>query len=356
VVASAAPAVPVASSYGDSLYQTTLSELRADLGALSASSNNRDLSSELQGLHQEAPREYQEAAAAARLSQDPAQRDLARLGIRRLNERAFELRKLGYRSGQSFFDYRRAATTLDAAADVVRVLIGEALVDVGLGSNGWLLVAPASDVLERGKALIAALEALSGSDECCHDNEQGENLAEYRLLLAAVPPSLRSYVRPQGLSRLVDKLINLVSSAASSATGEGLRQLAFLAPLEIGHLRQLRTSAASVVPGIVPGQPAPLRIFVRALDLFLQSFVQRRSGELYIELALPVTVSARKLSTARAGLRAAFRTLLQARARWALNTESLVANDWYQGGRLARVATRDNKLLAQHSLIDFLAG
>ena len=342
-------------SQNDDLYEETLAQLREDLGVLVKAANNRDIDAELRGYEMELPRELSAAVAAARLSLDPAQRDAALLGILRLNERAHELRQLGLRSSQSFFDYRRAATTADTAADVVRVAIGEALGKRNLGRQGWIVNAPAADLQARGRALVDSLDELAGQDACCHDNEQGQNFRDNTALVTGVPASLRGYVRPRSLDVAITELVGVYTSGMASPNGEGLRQGSLLNSQTIVRLGQLYGAVGAVIAGMPPNARQPLRAFGEALGLFLSAFVNTRAGALYIELALPVTLSARRLGTTRLARRTSFRNLIIQRSNFAFTTESMISNNWYQGGRLSWVARRDGILLNVHRTVDMLA-
>lgn len=340
-------------SFASAEYDTVLTEMQNDFSAIVNAAENRDYSVELNGWQSSSAREYAEGAAAARLAQDPGQRERALLGIRRLNEYAFAIRFFGTTTGESFWDFRRVATTLDNAADNLRILIGESLYDVGLALNGMLLQVPVSDFRTRGTSLVDSLEGwLSGDQEIFDD--WGVRLTSYQALFDHLEPDLRVYARPEGLRASIDGLVNAVVNGMSSNSADALRQLAITAPPEIGRLTRVFAVAKTVLAN-PPSASSSLSIFVRSLGLFIDAFKNARGGVLYIDLALPSPLGGRKLSPALIPQRTALRAAVDFRALLAEVTEAELS---FQPRTLAEamwLLSRDVLLLNLHLVVDKLA-
>jgi hypothetical protein len=312
-------------SFASSEYDAVLTEMQNDFATVVAAAENRDYNVELGGWQSSALREYAEGSQAARLAQDPGQRERSLLAIRRLNEYAFAIRVVATTLGESFWDFRRLATTLDNAADNLRILIGEALYDVGLAMNGMLLQVPVSDFRARGESLNDSLDGwLTGNQEIFDD--WGVRLSSYRAFFDALDPDLRVYARPEGLRAAVDSLVNAVVNGMTSNSADALRQLSITAPPEIARLGRVLAVATTVL-GVPATASSSLSIFVRSLGLFIDAFNNPRGGVLYIDLALPSPLSGRKLSPALLPQRLALRAAIDTRSAY---SEVLEANLAYQ--------------------------
>jgi hypothetical protein len=334
-------------------YDTILGELQNDFGAVVSAAENRDYNVELSGWQNSALREYSEGSQAARMAQDPGQRERAQLAIRRLNEYALNIRVFGSTTGESFWDFRRVATTLDNAADNIRILIGEALYDVGLAMNGMLLQVPVSDFRVRGEGLNDALSGwLTGNQEIFDD--WGVRLSSYQAFFDALDPDLRVYARTDGLRASVDGLVNAVVNGMSSNSADALRQLSITAPPEIGRLSRVFQVANAVLADPTT-QSSSLSIFVRSLGLFIDAFKNPRGGVLYIDLALPSPLSGRKLAPSLMPQRLALRQAIDVRSLYAQLLEADLAFEPRDVTQILALLTNDVFLLTLHLVVDELA-
>jgi hypothetical protein len=333
-------------------YDSVLSQLQTDFNTVINSADNRDYNVELAGWQTAALREYGDGAAAARLAQDPGQRERAFLAVRRLNEYAFAVRAYGTTTGESFWDFRRLGTSLDNAADNLRILIGETLYDVGLAMNGYLLQVPLSDFRARGQGLGDALDGwLTGDQEIFDD--WGERLTSYQQFFDQLDPDLRVYARPDGLRGAVDTLVNAVANGMSSSSAEALRQLAITVPPEVERLRRVFQIAGNVLN--TGAASSSLSIFTRSLGLFIEAFDDPRGGILYIDLALPSPLSGRKLPPSAMPERILLRQAVDARSIMALLIESTLAYAPRTDAEVQLIVQQDMGLLTMHLVVDELA-
>jgi hypothetical protein len=342
-----------ARSFASAEYDLVLTEMQNDFTVVVNAAENRDYNVELTGWQSSSAREYAEGAAAARLAQDPGQRERALLAIRRLNEYAFAIRFFATTTGESFWDFRRVATTLDNAADNLRILIGETLYDVGLALNGLLLQVPVADFRTRGTSLIDSLEGwLSGDQEIFDD--WGVRLTSYQAFFDHLEPDLRVYARPEGLRAAIDGLVNAVVNGMSSNSADALRQLAITAPPEIGRLTRVFAVAKTVLSHPTSASSS-LSIFVRSLGLFIDAFKNARGGVLYIDLALPSPLSGRKLSPALMPQRLALRAAVDYRSLVAEVNEADLAYEPRTAPEAFHILLGDVLLLNLHLAVDKLA-
>ncbi len=342
-----------ARSFAGAEYDTVLTEMQNDFTAVVRASENRDYDVELAGWQSAALREYAEGAVAARSAQDPGQRERAQLAIRRLNEYAFNIRFFGTTTGESFWDFRRLATTLDNGADNLRILIGESLYAVGLAMNGMLLQVPVADFRARGESLGQALEGwLTGNQEIFDD--WGVRLTSYQAFFDALDPDLRVYARPEGLRASIDGLVNAVVNGMTSNSADALRQLSITAPPEIGRLGRV-FQVASTVLGVPATASSSLSIFARSLGLFIDAFKNARGGVLYIDLALPSPLGGRKLAPSLMPQRLQLRKAIDFRSLYTQLLEADLAFQPRTPVETLQLLTHDVFVLNLHLLVDELA-
>lgn len=352
VVPSAQPMV-AAKSFASGEYDVVLSQMQADFSNVIKAQECREFDVELGGWQSASLREYNEGAVAARSSQDPGQRERALLAVRRLNEFSFNVRVFGTTMGESFWDFRRLATTLDNAADMLRILIGEALYDVGLALSGMLLQVPVSDFRARGESLTDALEGwLTGNQEIFDD--WGVRLTSYQAFFDALDPDLRVYARPEGLRASIDSLVSAVVNGMTSNSAEALRQLSLTAPPEIGRLSRVYAVASKVLQ-VPTTQSSSLSIFTRTLGLFVDAFKNPRGGVLYIDLALPSPLSGRKLDPSLMPQRLALRQAVDFRALYAWMLETDLSFEPRTAQETLQLLANDTFLLTLHLIVDELA-
>jgi hypothetical protein len=338
-------------SFSAAEYETVLSDMKADFATVVSAPSNRDIGVEISGWRDLLLKEYAEGSAGARLAQDAGKRERALLAVRRLNEYAWVARLIGIPMGELYWDFRRLAVTLDNAADIVRILIGEALYEVGLGYNGLLLQVPATDLRLRGESAVEALTGLIAGEEGIFD-DWGERFRAYNDFFERLDPELKPYARPEGLKDSVDGLVNTFSNGMSSMTADSLRQLAATAPLEVGRLRRV-LRVASNVQGSQPS--SALSIFVQSLALFLAAFDSSRGGALYIDLGLPAPLAARKLRPMDIAARNLLRRLVDYRSQYAETLEGTLAFELRTARRMKELAYFDLGLFLVNLAIDTVA-
>jgi hypothetical protein len=340
-------------SFANAEYDNVLTAMQNDFTAVVNAAENRDYNIELAGWQSASLREYAEGSQGARFAQDPGQRERALLAIRRLNEYALNIRVFGTTTGESFWDFRRLATTLDNGADNVRILIGEALYDVGLAMNGMLLQVPVADFRARGDSLGEALEGwLSGNQEIFDD--WGVRLTSYQSFFDALDPDLRVYARPEGLRSSIDGLVNAVVNGMTSNSADALRQLSITAPPEIGRLTRVFTVAKNVLSNASTASSS-LSIFTRTLGLFIDAFKNPRGGVLYIDLALPSPLSGRKLAPSLTPQRLALRQAVDLRSLFAQLLEADLAFEPRTPQEAVNLLGWDVLLYTMHLVVDELA-
>ncbi len=338
-------------SVGNVEYGTVAAQLKSDFAVVVDAPSERDIGVELAGWRDYLLKEFGDGAAAAGLAQDAAQRERAQLAVRRLNEFAWLARLVGIAMGEQYWDFRRLGTSLDNAADIVRILIGEALYDVGLSSNGLILQVPASDLRLRGTTTVESLAGLISGDEPIFD-DWGERLRAYNDLYNELDPELKVYARPDGMKESIDNLVNTFANGISATTADGLRRLAATAPVEVGRLRRVLGVASKVQTQ----QPSSaLSIFVQALSLFLAAFMSSRGGVLYVDLAMPSPLGARKLPPVDLQARMALRQLVDQRAFYAQVLEGTIVFREHTAGNMVALARNDLRLFLLHLAIDTIA-
>jgi hypothetical protein len=348
---SSTPAQAVAKSVGGVEYESVLAQLRSDFSAVVEAPSERDIGVELAGWRDYLIKEYGDGAAAARLAQDAAQRERAQLAIRRLNEFAWLARLVGIAMGEQYWDFRRLGVSLDNAADILRILIGETIYDIGLSFNGLILQVSATDLRLRGDATVDALSGLLSGDEEVFD-DWGERIRAYNDLYNELDPELKVYARPDGLKEAIDNLVNAFANGVSAMTADSLRQLAATAPVEVGRLRRV----ASVADAIQKAQPSSaLSIFVQSLWLFIAGFQSSRGGVLYVDLAMPSPLGARKLPPVDLQARMALRQLVDQRAFYSQILEGTAVFREHTAGNMVALARNDLRLFLLHLAIDTVA-
>jgi len=336
---------------GGAEYNTVMVQMRADFAVLVDAPSERDIGVELSGWRDYLLKEYADGGAAAKLSQDAAQRERAQLAVRRLNEFAWLARLVGIAMGEQYWDFRRLGTTLDNAADILRILIGEALYDVGLAMNGLILQVPATDLRLRGNATVDALSGLISGDEPIFD-DWGERIRAYNDLYNSLDSELKVYARPDGLKESIDNLVNGFANGVSAMTADALRQLAATAPLEVGRLRRV----LQVANKVQTQQPSSaLSIYVQSLQLFIDAFQSSRAGVLYIDLAMPSPLGGRKLPPVDLSARMALRQLVDQRAYYAQVLEGTIVFREHTAGNMVALARNDLRLFLLHLAVDTVA-
>jgi hypothetical protein len=315
----------VAETPGSKEERRLINDLGSDLQALIDSRDNREWAIEIRGWRDALLRELAEGTAAARFAQDPAMRDRGFLSVRRLSEYARVARLVGVLNLLMNDDYRRLAATLDDAANVVRIMMGEALYDAGLADGGVIIQVPLVDMRQRREAVIVALRRLGGLSEPTLDGEWGDDLAAYRGLLEEIDersaPELNVYLRDELLASILDGLIGSISRRDA----DSLRQVAATAPVEIARMQRLLDIIASRVQRDPATLSAALAAFSESLRLFIDAFEQDRTAARLIDLAMPLPMAAAQLDETDGEGRQALLELVLARGAYAREVDCFLA-------------------------------
>jgi hypothetical protein len=255
------------------------SNIQRDLDFLTGSSQLKEVQVELQSWGETIRTWLADGAAAAGQALDSSARDRVFSARRILMDYARVSRLVGALTPGLSIPYRRFARSLDEAAGILLVSLGEALAQIGFSGDRLLLQAPAAELNARADAAAAALRNLSGSvQDAFTPSAWPWGLEGYRKLLNALENAghgdIRVLLTENGLRAFTDELVN----RASSVTGDGLRALAathVLALERVQRLIQVGTSIANDSP--------PLASFLSALELFVDAF---RGGNAYRLIAL----------------------------------------------------------------------
>lgn len=353
-------------SAGNSTYQRLEGDLRSDLSALIDHPANRLWRPELLGWQSTIMREYAEGANAARLGQDPAQRDRTMLGVKKLGEFARLSRLISLLHPEVLGPYRRLASTLDEAACNLRVLLGQSLYAAGLADGGVILNVPLTDLRLRRDSVVEALRVLVASDPAAAaaggSEEWGWRYRSYGGLLSALDTAgasyLRIYLREDSLQESLDAMIDGVSSANSAVSSEGLRQIAATVPIEINRLQQLYNIIGPLLTeknkdgGVASS--AALSSFAQALYLFIQSLISIRSGERLVDLGMPYSMTVSQTRGEDIG-RERLRSLVRLRGLLGVKTEGYISCSDTRSMDFERHAQLDKILFDLDRAIDLYA-
>ncbi|NHN77343.1 hypothetical protein HA520_08570 [Azotobacter chroococcum] len=250
-------------------WQQALDDIESDLRTLTSDAILKDVSPELQGWAQAIRSAVREGYNAACSALDPRNRDKA-FGIRRqLNDYARVARLVGALTAGVTQYYRKLAQSLDEAAAVLLVAMGESLANVGFGGDRYLLQAPYTELQTRRDAVIYALRNLVGATQQAYGpNDWPRGLDAYRALYQQLEAQgqgdLRALLEENELSRTMDELIQ----RAAHGNTEGLRALGSTALIDLTRVRRF----VSVAHQLAKPESPPLAAFLEALMLFAESF------------------------------------------------------------------------------------
>jgi len=264
---AAVPLVQETSSSAE--WRQAISDIEADLRELSHDSVLKDVRPEIQGWTQAIRSALREGYGAGRMALDPRSRDKC-FGIRRqLNDYARMARLVGAMTSASTSYYRKLAQSLDEAAAVLLVVMGEALSNIGIGGGRYLLQAPYTELQVRRDAAIYALRNLLGATQQAYGpNDWPRGLDAYRTLYTQLEAQgqgdLRALLEEGELARIMDELIQ----RAANGDPEGLRALGSTAQIDLNRFRRL----VSVAHQIAKPESPPLAAFLEAIMLFTEAF------------------------------------------------------------------------------------
>lgn len=268
-----APTAPVtmaqAATSSEAELRQAMDDIERDLQELTTNTLLKDITLELQGWASAIRSTLAEGSMAARFALDPRQRDKAFGARRSLGDYARIARFVGALTPTLNLNYRKLAQSLDEAAAVLLVMMGESLANVSFSGGRFLLQAPYSELQVRRDAAVYALRNLVGSTQDAYGpNEWPRGLDAYRRLYDTLEQQgqgdLRSLLVEGELARMMDVLIQ----RAAHGNADGLRALGATAQLDLERFRRLITIGQRLV---VPESP-PLTTFLTALQLFADSF------------------------------------------------------------------------------------
>ena len=268
-MASAAPAAVMQPTSSSAEWQQAMDDVDADLRSLTSDAILKDVRAEIQGWAQAIHSALREGYNAGRFALDPRNRDKC-FGIRRqLNDYARVARLMGALTSSITQYYRKLAQSLDEAAAVLLVIMGEALSNIGIGGGRYLLQAPYTELQVRRDAAIYALRNLVGATQQAYGpNDWPRGLDAYRSLYQQLETQgqgdLRALLEEGELARLMDELIQ----RAANGDAQGLRALGSTAQIDLNRVRRL----VSVAHQISNPESPPLAAFLEALMLFSEAF------------------------------------------------------------------------------------
>jgi hypothetical protein len=264
-----APVVQMLTAAGGAEWQQALADIETDLRHLSSSALLKDVAPELRGWAQAIRSALSEGYNAARFALDPHNRDKGFAMRRQLNDYARLTRLVGTHTPAMLSDYRKLAQSLDEAANLLIVIMGEALANVGFGGGRYVPQVPFTELQARRDATIHALRNLVGTTQQAYGPEDWpRGLDAYRqicqLLDAQGQSDLRSLLVETELARTMDELVQ----RSGDNTSEGLRAVGSTALLSLERFRRFIVVTRS---GVSPESPA-LYAFLEALSLFASGF------------------------------------------------------------------------------------
>lgn len=265
----AAPVVQMLTAAGGAEWKQALDDIEQDLRALTHDAILKDVAPELRGWAQAIRSALAEGYNAARFALDPRNRDKGFAMRRQLNDYARLARLVGAHTPAMLTNYRKFAQSLDEAANLLIVIMGEALANVGFGGGRYVPQVAYADLQTRRDAVIYALRNLVGSTQMAYGPEDWpRGLDAYRqlnsLLDAQGQSDLRSLLVETELARTMDELVQ----RAGDSSSEGLRAVGSTSLLGLERFRRFVVVARR---GVSPESPA-LLAFLEALQLFAAAF------------------------------------------------------------------------------------
>lgn len=250
-------------------WQQATDDIESDLRSLTADAILKDVKPELHGWAQAIRTALAEGYNAAKFALDPRSRDKGLAMRRQLNDYARLARLVGAHTPALVANFRKFAQSLDEAANLLLVIMGEALANVGFGGGRYLPQVAYSELQTRRDAAIYALRNLVGSTQMAYGPEDWpRGLDAYRqlteLLEAQGQNDLRSLLVETELARTMDELVQ----RSGDTTADGLRAVGSTALLALERFRRLVRVARR---GISPESPA-LYAYLEALQLFASAF------------------------------------------------------------------------------------
>jgi hypothetical protein len=264
-----APVVQMLTAAGGAEWKQAIEDIEHDLRSLTHDAILKDVTPEIRGWAQAIRTALQEGYNASRFALDPRNRDKGFAMRRQLNDYARQARLVGAHTPAMLTNFRKFAQSLDEAANLLIVIMGEALANVGFGGGRYVPQVAYSDLQTRRDAAIYALRNLVGSTQMAYGPEDWpRGLDAYRqlnqLLDAQGQSDLRSLLVETELARTMDELVQ----RSGDNTSDGLRAVGSTAQLGLERFRRFIAVTRS---GVSPESPA-LYAFLEALQLFASAF------------------------------------------------------------------------------------
>jgi hypothetical protein len=265
-----------------------LDDVNRDLTSLTNNALLKDVHPELNGWATAIRSISAEGTNAARYSLDPRQRDKAFAARRQLGGYARLARYVGALTPTQSLPYRKLAQSLDEVANVILVMMGDALANIGYSGGRFLLQVPASELQGRRDAVIYALRNLTGSvQEGYGPNDWPRGLLAYRQFLnrleAAGQTDLRSLLVENHIAKVMDDLVHWTTSGSA----DDLRALGSTAHLALEQFKRL----IRIGQRLVDPESPPLSSFFSAIQLFVDGFVNGAIGHRLLYISRPAILS-----------------------------------------------------------------
>lgn len=265
-VTLAAPVAPAQTATSLDLKQAK-DDIDADLHELLTSNQLKDITPELEGWAQAIRSAVAEGERAAAYGMETRQRDKTFAIRRQLGDYARAARLVGTFNARGRENLRSLAQSLDEAASVLLVMLGESLANTGIAGGRYLLQVPYSELQARREAVLYALRNLNGSAQY-GPNDWPRGVDAYRQLFDVLERhgqgELRSLLTEAEMARILDEMIGRASHGVA-----GLRALGATAVLDLQRFQRLVATIAWRASD--PESPA-LTALHEALQLFMDGF------------------------------------------------------------------------------------
>ena len=276
VMQAQAPVAPPTNGTGRPEMRRATDAIEAALKELTTSPDLADIQPELSGWASMIRRACADGFASASYAIDASERDRAFGARRSLGEFGRLARYAAAVNSCATEIYCRLAQACDLAANVMLVVIGDALGDAGITRSGGILQVTAATLESRRNGVVEALRNLLApnaiDDQDTLPRAQQAVLAIYEALEEVGSPDLRALLDEAYLSRQLDDLIDL----ATGSTPDGLRALGTASAVVVQRLERFLIIAEPLAP-----EAPPASVFFAELRLFTQGFIPEERSLAY---------------------------------------------------------------------------
>lgn len=261
--------------------QQAKDDIEADLKELLSSNQLKDIVPELEGWAGVIRTMVEAGERSASQGMDTRQRDQTFAVRRQLGDYARAVRLVGTLQPRARDDFRSLAQSLDEAAAVLLVMLGEAIANTGIAGGRYLLQVPFSELQARREAVLYALRNLTGQAQY-GPNDWPRGVDAYRQLFDVLERhghgELRSLLTETEMARVMDGMIARAGHGVA-----GLRALGSTALLDLQRFQRLIATIAWRASD--PESPALVAMH-EALQLFIDGF-RGTGGTRLIGIARP---------------------------------------------------------------------